>query len=91
MRDLGKPNVPYAADNARYLMAVLAHYMEDAHVPFHGALNYDGQMIAGRRIFSCKDHVSPCGRIYLDSFWVVKEFFAFSTRLAPSQIIAGSF
>lgn len=52
MRDLGKPNVPYAADNARYLMAVLAHYIEDAHVPFHGALNYDGQMTNQRGIHS---------------------------------------
>lgn len=50
MRDIGKPNVPYAADNARYLVAVLAHYIEDAHVPFHGALNYDGQLTNQRGI-----------------------------------------
>lgn len=52
MRDIGKPNVPYAADNATYLVAVLAHYIEDAHVPFHGALNYDGQMTNQRGIHS---------------------------------------
>lgn len=52
LRDIGKPNVPYAADNARYLMAVLAHYVEDAHVPFHGALNYDGQITNQRGIHS---------------------------------------
>ncbi len=52
LRDLGKPNVPYAADNARYLVAVLAHYIEDAHVPFHGALNYDGQLTNQRGIHS---------------------------------------
>ena len=34
----------YAADNARYLTAVLAHYVEDAHVPFHAVLNYNGQL-----------------------------------------------
>lgn len=51
-RDIGKPNVPYAADNARYFVAVLAHYVEDAHVPFHGALNYDGQLTNQRGIHS---------------------------------------
>jgi hypothetical protein len=49
-RDIGKPSVPYAADNARYLTAVLAHYVEDAHQPFHGALNYDGQLTNQRGI-----------------------------------------
>jgi hypothetical protein len=52
MKDIGKPNVPYAGDNARYLVAVLAHYIEDAHVPFHGALNYDGQLTNQRGIHS---------------------------------------
>lgn len=35
---------PYAADNARYLAAVLAHYVEDSFVPFHAVLNHDGQL-----------------------------------------------
>jgi hypothetical protein len=52
MADLGKPNVPFAADNARYLAAVLSHYIEDAHQPFHGALNYDVQMTNQRGIHS---------------------------------------
>lgn len=51
-RDIGKPNAPYAADNAVYLVAVLAHYVEDAHQPFHGALNYDGQITNQRGIHS---------------------------------------
>ncbi len=51
-KDIGKPNAPYAADNARYLVAVLAHYIEDAHVPFHGTINYDGQMTNQRGIHS---------------------------------------
>jgi len=51
-RDIGKPNAPYAADNARYFMAVLAHYVEDAHQPFHGAVNYDGQLTNQRGIHS---------------------------------------
>lgn len=32
------------------LTAILAHYVEDAHVPFHAALNYDGQATNQRGI-----------------------------------------
>jgi len=49
-KDIAKPNMPFAADNARYALAVLAHYIEDAHVPFHAALNYDGQLTNQRGI-----------------------------------------
>ena len=49
-RDIGKGTVPYAAENARYSMAVLAHYIEDAHQPFHAALNYDGQLTNQRGV-----------------------------------------
>jgi hypothetical protein len=49
-RDIAKPGAPYAADNARYALAVLAHYVEDAHQPFHAALNYDGQLTNQRGI-----------------------------------------
>lgn len=35
---------PYAAANASYLAAVLAHYIEDAFVPFHAIANFDGQL-----------------------------------------------
>jgi hypothetical protein len=30
--------------NAIYLSAVLAHYVADAHQPFHAVMNYDGQL-----------------------------------------------
>ncbi len=52
MKMLGRPDAPFAADNARYLLAVLAHYLEDAHQPLHGALNYDGQITNQRGIHS---------------------------------------
>jgi len=42
-KDIGKGTSPYAAENSRYLVAVLAHYVEDAHVPFHATMNHDGQ------------------------------------------------
>ena len=44
MQEAGKGAPAYAADNARYLAAVLAHYVEDAHQPFHAVMNYDGQL-----------------------------------------------
>jgi hypothetical protein len=34
----------YGLGNAVYLTAVLAHYVADAHQPFHAVLNYDGQL-----------------------------------------------
>jgi hypothetical protein len=51
-KDAGSGRAPYAADNARYLTAVLAHYVQDAHVPFHAVLNYDGQLTGQRGIHS---------------------------------------
>ena len=51
-RQVGSGGRPYAGDNARYLVAVLAHYVEDAHQPFHAVLNYDGQLTGQRGIHS---------------------------------------
>ena len=44
--------VKYAADNAAYLSAVVAHYIEDAHVPFHAVSYHDGQPTNQRGIHS---------------------------------------
>lgn len=49
-KDVGNPRTPYAADNVRFFSAVLAHYVEDAHVPFHAVVNYDGQSTNQRGI-----------------------------------------
>lgn len=49
-RQIGEGTAPYAKDNARYLVAVLSHYIEDAHVPFHAAVNYDGQLTNQRGV-----------------------------------------
>jgi hypothetical protein len=49
-QDIGKPTSPYAAGNAQYLVAVLSHYVEDAHVPFHATVNHDGQLTGQRGI-----------------------------------------
>ena len=43
-REIAKGTPAYAADNARYLAAVLAHYIQDAHQPFHAVANYNGQL-----------------------------------------------
>lgn len=39
-----------SSGNVNALTAILAHYVEDAHVPFHAALNYDGQATNQRGI-----------------------------------------
>jgi hypothetical protein len=44
LQEAGKGSPAYAADNARYLAAVLAHYIEDATQPFHTVLNHNGQL-----------------------------------------------
>ena len=50
-QDMGRPTgAPYVGDNARYLSAVLSHYIEDAYVPFHAAANYDGQLTNQRGV-----------------------------------------
>jgi hypothetical protein len=43
---------PYAASNARYLSAVIAHYLEDANQPLHAVGNYDGQLTNQRGVHS---------------------------------------
>jgi hypothetical protein len=42
----------YGASNARYLAAILAHYVEDGFVPFHAVRNYDGQLTGQRGLHS---------------------------------------
>ncbi len=49
-QDVGKGTLAYAADNAAYVSAVLAHYVEDAHQPFHAVASYDGQATNQRGI-----------------------------------------
>jgi len=49
-QDVAKGTSAYAADNATYVAAVLAHYIEDAHQPFHAVANYDGQATNQRGI-----------------------------------------
>ena len=50
--NIAKGTPAYARDNARYLVAVLAHYIEDAHQPFHAIANYDGQLTGQRGVHS---------------------------------------
>jgi hypothetical protein len=35
---------PYSRENIKFFTSILAHYVADAHVPFHAALNHDGQL-----------------------------------------------
>jgi len=34
----------YSRDNIKFFSSVIAHYIADAHVPFHACLNHDGQL-----------------------------------------------
>jgi hypothetical protein len=34
----------YSRENIKFFSSVIAHYTADAHVPFHAALNHDGQL-----------------------------------------------
>lgn len=47
-----KTERPYARDNVKFLSAVLAHYVGDAHVPFHAVLNHDGQLTGQQGLHS---------------------------------------
>lgn len=40
----------YSRDNIKFFSSVIGHYVGDAHVPFHAALNYDGQLTGQRGI-----------------------------------------
>lgn len=51
-QDVAKNPNGYGAENAAYLSAVLAHYIEDAHQPFHAVVSYDGQATNQRGIHS---------------------------------------
>ena len=39
-----RPDPGYAFEDVKFFSAFIAHYVADAHVPFHAALNYDGQL-----------------------------------------------
>jgi hypothetical protein len=34
----------YSRENIKFFSSVIAHYVADAHVPFHASLNHDGQL-----------------------------------------------
>ena len=42
----------WSLENIKLMSAVLAHYVADAHVPFHAVVNYDGQLTGQRGIHS---------------------------------------
>ena len=51
--DLQTRGVPgYSLENIKFYSAILAHYVEDGHVPFHAVLNYDGQLTGQHGIHS---------------------------------------
>ena len=51
-QEAGKTQSAFAGGGVGYVTAALAHYVEDAHVPFHAVANYDGQLTNQRGIHS---------------------------------------
>jgi hypothetical protein len=43
-------DVPYAPGDVALFAAVAAHYIQDAHQPFHASVNYDGQLTGNHGI-----------------------------------------
>lgn len=43
---------PFAVNDAKYFPAIVAHYISDAHVPFHAVVNFDGQLTKQHGIHS---------------------------------------
>jgi hypothetical protein len=44
LTDAFTQRAPYARENIKFFSSIIGHYVSDAHVPFHAALNYDGQL-----------------------------------------------
>ncbi|HJR58502.1 MAG TPA: hypothetical protein VJ813_03865 [Vicinamibacterales bacterium] len=42
--DAFRQTQPYSRENIKFFSSVVGHYAADAHVPFHAALNHDGQL-----------------------------------------------
>ena len=59
-----KAGRPYALDNVTFYVAVLSHYMGDAHVPFHAALNSTRRSCSPTT--SSPDAARPCSALHLD-------------------------
>ena len=68
---------PYSRDNIKFFASVIGHYVSDAQVPLHSALNYDGQLT---------------GQWGIHSRWETELFVRYRQRLkvtpAPSVKIA---
>jgi hypothetical protein len=61
-----------AADtDTRYLAAVLAHYVEDAYVPFHAVVNYDGQLTGQRGVHARFETALVLGHAHAMTFAAV--------------------
>ena len=96
LREAGQGTPAYAASNARYLAAVLAHYIEDAHQPFHAVLNYNGQL-TGQRGIHARFETDLIARNRSTLQWApvaIRPFtnardFAFETVIASEALAAG--
>jgi alkylated DNA nucleotide flippase Atl1 len=84
-----------AATDARYLAAVLAHYVEDAYVPFHAVVNYDGQLTGQRGVHARFETALVLGHARSIAFPSVRvqpvpdiTAFAFDTLVDSAALVA---
>ena len=88
----------YGLENAVYASAVLAHYIEDAHQPFHSVANYDGQLTNQRGIHSRFETELPLRNravlartltpVKIRAIPNIKQF-VFDTLIANEAMVAG--
>jgi alkylated DNA nucleotide flippase Atl1 len=84
-----------AETDARYLAAVLAHYVEDAYVPFHAVVNYDGQLTGQRGVHARFETALVLGHAHAMTFAAVSlqpvpdvTAFAFDTIVDSAALAA---
>lgn len=97
-QDAAKSPQGYGLENAVYASAVLAHYIEDAHQPFHSVANYDGQLTGQRGVHSRFETELPLRHRDLLTSTLpppairpisnIKEF-VFDTLIANEALVAG--
>ena len=88
----------YGLENAVYASAVLAHYIQDAHQPFHSVANYDGQLTGQRGVHSRFETALPLRNremltrtlapVKIHPIPHIKEF-VFETLVANEAMVAG--
>ena len=64
-----RPSRNFAGSVSRFFSSIVSHYVSDGHVPFHAALNYDGQLTGQTGIHSrFEAELFDVGRVEAQAF-----------------------